>query len=412
MGGMMRDALRLLADRRFAFLFSARTISTLGSGISPIALAFAVLDMPGASAATLGLVFAAQYLPEVLFLLVGGVVADRFQRYWVMVGAETAAGLSFGVLAALFLTGSAQLPLVMALAAISGIARAMLWPAFTGIVPQVVPSEKLESANGLLRLSMNSTQVLGIAIAGGLVMAVGPGWALAIDAASFLAGAALLTGVRVPNVRSAGASMLEDLKHGWREFKSRQWLWVTAMQFAVLNAAVTAGLTVLGPLVAKRDLGAEAWSVIVASGALGTVLGVLVAIRIRPSRPMLVAALSMFMAAPPFLLLGLGAPVSVVAAAAFVSGVCLDIAGVLWCTALQRHVPTEVLSRVSSYGTLSSFVLGPLALLAAGPVVALAGIDTALLGCGGLIFVAGALALLSPQVRQLAAHAADAATVG
>ncbi len=399
----MRDDLRLLTDRRFALLFSARTVSILGTAISPVALAFAVLDLPGASATTLSLVLAAQSVPEVLFLLLGGVVADRFPRYRVMVGAELAAGVSFAVLAALFLLDAAHVPVVMALAAVNGVATAMFFPALTGIVPQVVPQERLQGANGLLRLSMNGSRILGLAVAGALVAVFGTAWALAIDAMSFLISAALLAGVRVPNTRvDMGTSLLGDLRHGWHEFSSRQWLWVIVIQFSILNAAMTAALGVLGPVIAKRDLGgAPAWSAILAAEAIGMVAGVLLAIRIRPSRPMLVATLVMFGTAPPVMLLSLGAPVLIVAASALVAGACIDIFTVLWETALQQHIPPDALSRVGSYDAIGSFMMMPVGLLAAGPAAGLIGVEAALWGCAALIVVPTGLALLSPQLRQL-----------
>ncbi len=403
----MRDDLRLLRERRFALLFAARTTSVLGSAIGPVALAFAVLDLPDATATTLGLVLAAEAVPAVLFMLIGGVVADRFPRYRVMVSADVAAGLSFAALAALFLTDQAHLGPVMALAACHGIAQAMFYPALTGIVPQVVPPDRLQPANGLLRLSMNGSRILGLAIGGGLVATIGPGWALAVDAASFLVSALMLAGVRVANTRSeSGTTMLADLRHGWREFVGRQWIWVIVLQFALVNAAANAGLGVLGPVLAKRDLGgAPAWSLILAAEAAGMVLGVLVAIRFRPKRPMLAATVAMFPTAAPFALLGMHAHVLIVASAAFIAGICIDIFAVLWDTALQQHIPPDALSRVSSYDAVGSFMFGPLGLLAAGPLAGLIGLEEALWGCAALIVLPTALALLSPSVRQLPAGA-------
>lgn len=260
-----------------------------------------------------------------------------------MVGAEVVAGCSLGVLATAFIVGTPAVPLVMGLAAVNGIATAMFYPALTGIVPQVVPADQLQGANGLLRLSTNGSRILGLAVAGALVVFIGPGWALAIDAATFLVSAVLLAGVQVPNTRVDGDSgLLGDLRHGWREFSSRQWIWVIVLQFSVLNAATTAGVGVLGPVIAKRDLGgAAAWSTILAGEAIGMLLGVLVVMRMRPSRPMLVATLAVFGGAPPYILLAGGAPVLVVAAAALVLGVCFDIFGVLWETALQQHIPAD-----------------------------------------------------------------------
>ncbi len=215
----------------------------------------------------------------------------------------------------------------------------------------------------------------------------------------------LLAGVRVPNLRGdQTTSIIADLRHGWREFSSRQWLWVIVLQFSLLNGAFVACVGVLGPVLAKRELGgAGAWSTILAAESVGTLLGVLVAMRIRPARPLLVATLSTFGMGLPFVLLALGAPVLAVAAAALFAGVCIDIFTILWDTALQRHIPPTALSRVASYDMVGSFMVGPLALLVAGPAAGLFGVQAAMLGCVGLMVLATALALLSPQVRTLPA---------
>jgi hypothetical protein len=398
----VRGYLRLLTGRPFALLFAARTTSVLGSAFSPVALAFAVLALPGATATTLGLVLAAQAVPEVAFMLFGGVIADRFPRYRVMVSADLVAGTSVAVLAAVVLTGTARLPLIMALAACNGIAVAIFSPALTGIVPQVVAPDRLQGANGLLRLSTNGARILGLAAAGAVVVAVGPGWALAVDAATFLVSAALLAGLRLPAVRGAsGGTILSDLRHGWREFVSRQWTWVIVLQFSLVNAAWS-GVLVLGPVVAKRDYGGPAaWSILLAGDAIGAVAGVLLAIRLRPRRPLLVATLAVFPMGVPIALLGLRSPLWTIAVTAFAAGASLDVFSVLWDTALQQHIPPAALSRVSSYDWLGSLALGPLGLIAAGPAAAAFGLDWALWGCGLLVVLPTALALLSPSVRNL-----------
>jgi MFS family permease len=350
-------------------------------------------------------VLASQAIPQVLFMLAGGVIADRFPRYRVMVTAEVSAGISYAAAAALILTGTARVPALMALAVCHGIATAMFSPALTGIVPQVVPQDRLQAANGLLRLSGNASRILGYAIAGALVVAVGPGWALAVDAASFLVSAALLSGLKVPATRAgARPSVLTDLREGWHEFSSRQWIWVIVVQFSLVNAAWSAAM-VLGPVVSKRDLGGPAaWSAILAAEAVGMVLGVLLAMRIRPRRPMLVATLAVFPFALPFVLFGIRAPLGFVLAAALVAGCSVDVFGVLWETSLQQNVPAEALSRVSSYDWLGSYLLGPIGMLAAGPAAAAVGPYEALLGCAVLIVCATVAALLAPGVRNLPAR--------
>jgi MFS family permease len=406
----MRNDLRLLRNRRFALLFSARTVSVLGSAITPVALAFAVLGLPGATPGDLGLVLGAETVSLVVFLLLGGVVADRLPRYWVMVVADVVAAVNGAAMAAVFLTGTARLPLVMVLAAIQGMASAMFFPAMTGIVPQVVLGEQLQVANGLLRLAMNSAQIAGLALAGGLVTLIGPGWALLADAATFAISALFLSGLRVPHKHHRDrTSMFADLREGWREFVSRQWVWVVVAQFAVINMAFAAGMGVLGPVFALRELhGAAGWSMVLAAEAVGMVFGVLIALRLRPSRPILTGVLATFVAAVPFLLLGFSAPLIAVMVASLLTGIAFDVFTVLWDTALQKHVPSEALSRVSSYDALGSLALNPLGMVLAGPLAGLFGLRTALLGCAVLIIVPTALALLSPEVRQLTADATSA----
>ncbi len=175
-------------------------------------------------------------------------------------------------------------------------------------------------------------------------------------------------------------------------------------QYTIVVAALNANVGVLGPLVAEEHLGgARAWSVIVAAQALGTIAGAGLAARVRVERPVLVAVLATFPAAAPITLLAWQAPVWSIAAAMFGSGVAADVFAVLWATTVQREIPEEVLSRVSSYEWFGSLAFAPLGLLVAGPVADAVGTGPALAGCAILIVLATAAALLSPSVRGLRA---------
>lgn len=401
-----RRDLELLRDRRFALLFTARTVSVLGSAFAPVALAFGVLELAGANATTLSVVLVAQAVPQIVFMLAGGVLADRFPRYRVMIAGEVLCAAAYTVLAAMLVTGWAPLPGLVVAAALSGIGVALFFPALVGIVPEVVAAERLQSANGLLRLGTNSARIAGYALAGGTVVLVGAGPALAVSAAMFAGSALLIAALRLPpRVRSAtgpATTPLTDLRDGWREFVSRQWLWVIVLQFAFLVMALQAAHGVLGPVVAKEDLGgAAAWSAVLAGEAVGMLVGVLIAIRIRPRRPMLVAVALTLPTALPYLLLGVYAPLWTVVLGAVVMGICFDIFGVLWETSLQREVPPDVLSRVSSYDALGSLMFGPIGLLVAGPAAAVFGARPALIACAGLIVLATLAALCSPGVRNM-----------
>ncbi|MFJ2028124.1 MFS transporter [Streptosporangium sp. NPDC087985] len=404
-----RRDLDMLRDRRFTLLLAARTISVLGSSFAPVALAFGILELPGATATTLSVVLTAEALPMVAFMLVGGVIADRLPRHRVMMAGETLNAAAFSCLAAMLLTGWTPLPALVVAAAASGIAMAILFPALTGIVPDVVPTDRLQTANAMLGLGANSARVAGLVLSGAAVVLLGGGWALAVSATMFAVAAVLIATLRLaPAERGASGnhSVLADLRGGWREFISRQWLWVVVAQFSVLVMAVQAAHGVLGPLVAKESLGgAPAWSAILAGEAVGMLGGVFVALRLRPRRPILVATVLTVPTALPYLLLGLGTPLWTIVAGAVVMGVCFDIFGVLWNTTMQREVPPESLSRVSSYDALGSLMFGPVGLLVAGPLAILIGPRPALLGCAAVVVLSSLAALLSPGVRGLRAPA-------
>ncbi|PJJ05130.1 putative MFS family arabinose efflux permease [Streptomyces sp. 2333.5] len=392
----------LWRDRRFVLLTAARTISVLGNGFARVALSFAVLALPGAGPGQLSLVLACQAVPQLAFVLVGGVLADRVSRSRLMIAADLVGAAAYAGLAAMVLTGHAPLWALCSLAALAGTATALFSPAMDGVIPLLVPAGRLQRANGLLRVGMNSSMLLGLALSGVVVALVGAGWALALNAASFVVSALLIRGLRLSARVRPRASGWSELRDGWREFAGRQWLWVVVVQYAVVVAALNANAGVLGPLATEGGLGgARSWSLIVAAQALGTILGAGLAARLRVHRPVLVAVLATFPAALPIALLAVRAPVPLIALAMFGSGIAPDVFGVLWATTLQREVPEAALSRVSSYDWFGSLAFAPLGLLVAGPVAAHLGVGRTLAVCATLIVLATAAALLSPQVRGL-----------
>ncbi|MGR3870474.1 MFS transporter [Streptomyces graminifolii] len=394
----------LWREPAFVLLASARTVSVLGNGFAAVALAFAVLALPGASPGRLSLVLACQALPQLMFILAGGVIADRMSRARLMALAELMGAVAYTGLAALVLSGHAPLPAMCVLAVAAGTASALFLPAMDGIVPLIVSGERLQQANGLLRVGTNSARLLGLALSGVTVALVGAGWALALNAASFVVSAALTVRLPVavrPPRKSTGWA---DLREGWREFASRQWLWAVVAQWSIVIAALNANVGVLGPLTAERYLGgARAWSVVVAAQALGTIAGAGLAARVRVRRPILVAVLATFPAAVPIALLAVRAPVWLIAAAMFTAGISNDVFGVLWATTIHREIPEESLSRVSSYDGFGSLAFAPLGLLVAGPLSAAVGLGHTLAGCASLIVLATLGALLAPGVRKLRA---------
>jgi predicted MFS family arabinose efflux permease len=410
----LRSRLGPLEERDFRLLFLGRTTSMLGSAFAPVALAFAVIDDLDGSASQLGLVLSAIWVPQVVFILVGGIWGDRLPRQRVLVGTDLVMAATQGTVAALLLAGTAEIWHLVALQVVRGVATAFFFPASTGLVPQVISEPRLLQANALLRLSHNGVMIVGAAAGGLAVAAVGSGWALAFDAATFLGSAAFLVRIRIPaRARATGSTMLRELREGWAEFRSRTWLWAIVVQAMFINGFAHGAFLVLGPIVANESLGgAKAWGVIVACQSAGLVVGGLIVLRARPSRLLLVASLAIFLTAPVYVLLAETAPVAVIAAGAFVTGIGLEVFGVLWDTSLQQEIPRDRLSRVSSYDALGSFVCIPIGLSIAGPIADAIGVEATLYLAAGVVVVATALVLLVRDVRTLrrtVVEAADAA---
>jgi len=398
----VRVALGPFGLRDFRLLFAGELISLLGTAVAPIALAFAVLELTG-SATDLGYVLAAGWAPQVVFILVGGVLGDRLPRTLVMVGANLLSAAAQGVAAGLLLAGVAQVWQLALLQAVRGTATALFFPAAQAVVPEIVETELLQPANALIRLAQNGSTVLGAGVGGILVAAAGPGWAVAFDAATYLASALILVWIRVTRVvRESGQTIVRDLIEGWNEFRSREWLWVIVVCASVGNLVATASFGVLGPLIAKLYLGgAAAYGAILASQGAGFIAGGVLSLRWRPQRPLLVSVLFLLPTAAEIACYAAVRETAVIAAVAFVAGLGLEVFGVNWITALQQHIPRHVLSRVNSYDALGSFVFIPLGLVIAGPLANRFGVTNTLWGFLAVGLVSIGAALLSRDVRTL-----------
>ena len=403
----------LLRDRSFALLAVARTASMGGSSFAPVALAFGVLNLPGGNPELLSIVLTAEMVPLVAFMLLGGIVADRFPRQRVMMVGEFLSASAFALLGTMLLAHWAPTIALCAAAAFSGLGIAIMAPALTGIIPEVLPPDKLQQGNALLALGANTARIAGLVAAGAVVALVGGGWALIGAAVLFATSGVLVAQITGTTDRrgDGSSSMLHDLRVGWREFASREWIWVVVVQFSFLVMAFQACFGVLGPVLAQTELGgASDWTLILAGDAVGMVLGVLIAMRIRPKRPILLGVLLTSLGAPTFAALALGAPLWVVVALAVLMGAAFDVFGVLWNTTMQREVPVEALSRVAAYDALGSLMFGPIGLLIAGHAVVWFGVRESMLGACVLMLLTVAGALLSREVRTLESRPDDALT--
>lgn len=387
----------------FRFLLAGRTVNALGNAIAPVALAFAVLDLTG-SPRDLGLVVGARMLVNVVFLLFGGALADRLPKHHLMVGSSLAAAVTQGVVAALVLSGAATIPLLIALSAVNGMAGALALPASSAILPQLIPAAGRRPAIALSRLSLNGAAIVGAPLGGVIVAGVGPGWGIAVDAATFLVSAVAFALLRLPAPAGPAperTGLLRELRSGWGEFRSRTWLWVVVTAFALINASLSGGMSVLGPVVADDTIGRRAWGLVLAAQTAGMLLGALVAMRVTASRLLLLGVACIAFEVLPVLTLGVAPHLGLLLAAAFLAGLGIEQFAVAWETSMQEHIPPEKLARVYSYDMVGSFVAIPVGQVAAGPIAQAVGVRPTLIGAAALIGLAVAGMLASRDVRNL-----------
>ncbi|MEF2526893.1 MULTISPECIES: MFS transporter [Streptomyces] len=391
------------AGRNYTLLTGAAVITNLGSHGALIASAFAVLEA-GGSGGDVGLVAAARTLPLVLFLLVGGAVADRFPRHRVMVAANALNCASQAAFAVLVLTGTPQLWQMMLLTALCGTGTAFFNPAAEGMLLSSVSGEHANRAFALFRMAMNGAGIGGAALGGAMIAAMGPGWVLAVDAAAFALAGALRAALDVGRVaeRAPGGGLLADLREGWVEFRTRPWLWSIVLQFSVVVAVVGAAEAVYGPLVARDRLGGPApWGLALALFGAGTLAGAVLMMLWKPRRLLLVGTLCVFPLALPSAGLAVPLPVWGLCAVMFVSGAAIEVFGVNWMTTMHQEIPEDKFSRVSAYDWFGSVSMLPLATALAGPAEAAFGRTNALWGCAVLVVAVTAAVLAVPDVRRM-----------
>ena len=393
-----------LRHREFRLLFLGQSISAFGDRLVHVALTFAVLRI-GGSAGDVGIVLAAATVPFVVFLLVGGVWADRLPRQKVMLASDGVRAVSQMWAGYLLIAGSAEIWHLIVLQAVYGTAEAFFQPAQTGLVPLTVPPKEIQKANALIGFTRNFTNVIGPATAGVLVATVGPGAALVVDGGTYIASAVFLALMK-PSVVAGEVELqnfLSDLKDGWTEFVSRQWLWVSVVVFSFWQAIVLAPYLVLGPVVADRALGgASAFALISATYGVGSVLGTVLALRIEPSRPLVWMYLLVLPESLKLLLFAIEAPVPLVALAAGISGIGMSFGITMWFTAMQEHVPQRSLSRVSAYDWMGSVMMLPVGLAVAGALSETLGTGPVLIGAAVWnIFGVGLPLILLPSIRSL-----------
>lgn len=373
-----------------------------GSAMSPVALAFGVLAVTG-SATWLSAVLAASMVPMIATMILGGGIADRYRRDTVLRLTSAGSGVSQAGVAVVLLTH--QHPgFLVPLAAVNGIFQALTTPTLRGIVPQLASGRGIQQANSLLASTRNVSRLVGPAVAGVLTVSVGGGWAIAADAASFLLAAVCFGRMALPSVPAradGGPTMLSELRHGWRYFAARPWIWSVTSAFAVFNAVNMGVWNILGPVIAAGTIGAAGWGLVLGARGAGSLLATVVMVRLRVRRPMVTALSLMTLAGVPLILLGVRANTVWLASAAFAAGVAAEVFTVVWSTVWHIHIPERISSRVGAYDEFGSFVPIPLGQLAAPVLAAAFGVAAVAVTAGVLTVVVMLLPLLLTSLRQI-----------
>jgi MFS family permease len=402
----------VLANRNFRLLLADRLLAPMAATFSLVGVSFAVLAATG-STADLSYVLAAQAAPSLVFLLVGGVIADRIAPQLVIVAANVMVAVGEGLFGILVLTAHPAIWVMIVLELVTGTGIALFYPASMALLPRLVPQEQMQEASAISRLTMNGAMMAGAALAGECVALFGAGWALAVCGIGMLGTVPLLLAIRVAPLerpetaaeREHAPNMIRELREGWSEFRSHTWLWATVLQFAVVLTAWYGGFQVLGPAVAKAHLGgAAAWGLISAAEATGLIVGGLVALRWSPSRPILFVALSGASIAIAPLSLAMVLPLWVICMASFTLGVVIEAMSVVWTVTMAAKIPPDKLARVSAYDGLGSMMGMPVGALVAGPLAARIGMSATQYGAAAIMLVASALALIPSDVRKTRAR--------
>lgn len=369
--------------------------------MAPVGVAFAIIGT-GGSAADLGLVLTASVTATIACLVLGGVVADRFGRRLVMLGSDALRFGAQGAFAGLVIAGHPPLWALAALSGAVGAGTGFFTPALTALTAEIVIGDDLHDANALTGLAKNIGAIGGPALAGALIAVSNAGVVVAVDAATYgvsVLSLALLSLPPAPATRRG--SMLTDLRQGWTAWRSRPWIWLTDIKFALFNAIVYAPLLVLGPVVAQQHLGgAAAWGLILSAQGAGAVAAGIGLIGRRPRRPLLVVTMAHAAWALPLAGLALLLPVPAIAAMGFLAGMASAVFLAIWTTTMQRNVPPRLLSRVSSYDYLTSFAAGPIGLATVGPLAGHVGTATVLWAGAIWQLVSTAIAICLPQLRR------------
>ena len=400
---MLAQLKNLSSHEGFSMLVTARLISNVGNGLSPIALAYGVLSLPGADGSDLSIVMGARYLPLIIFMLFGGVFADRFQRNRIVGGSDIIGSVLVAVSAISLIAGFSSILLLAVMGALFGVLNALWWPAMSGVLPEILPKEKLQEGNAIIGLMSNIGVVFGTLLGGVIVTLTSPGWALLIDGATFFIAGLIVWNLKLDaKSRIESPGIISDLRVGWREFISRSWLVTMVIAFAFINMAFDSMITILGPLnFSDPETGPRNWSYNLAGLTIGMMIGGIIVLKFKFKHPLFVSMILVAISGIWDFALAFDLSLAISIAAGIFSGIAVEIFLVTWSTSMQTHIPEESFSRVNAYDSLGSYGFAPLGIIIAGPLAEAFSVNSILFATGSITLLASAVALSVKSVRTL-----------
>ncbi|GAA3001613.1 MFS transporter [Streptomyces fulvorobeus] len=390
-----------LWNRNFRLFFVARTVALFGDGMIPVALTAGLLGA-GRPASSVGFALAAWMGPLAFFVLFGGVLADRFTPRRMMIIADVLRLGGAVVLCVTFTAGDPPLWVVYALSSVAGVGAALFQPGVASTVPRV--SADVQRANAVLRVAEALMTMAGPAFAGVLVGLASAGAVYAANAVTFAVSGVCLFLLRLapaPSDEAVRGTFAAELVDGWREFMARSWLW------GVIAVWTVYGFTVLGPMLPLTAVlvteghGSTTYGVMMAVNGAGSVLGGLLALRLRPRRPLAAGAVALSGVALTLLTLGFDMSVPALAAGQFVGGAVSAFWLVMWSTTVQTHVPPEALNRLHAYDVAGSLLMVAAGRALAGPVAEAVGAPEVLLAGAVINMGVVAVLLVARPIRRL-----------
>ena len=397
--------LKSIATRRYVKrFFVARFFSNFGTGMGPIALAFGILHVKQSGTGELGLVLAAETAAMLCMLPFGGVIADKFGRIKICAVADIVGGVFLLVQVYYFYTGHVPLAALLFSNIGFGLMWGIFWPAFSGVLPALLPEEELQQGNAINQFISNFALISGTAVGGFLVARYGSTSALGFDALTFIFSGSML--IKFMHLTPAHPdhenSVREDLLEGWKVFISFPWIVITVAGFSLIVMVWAGAESVLGPLISLKYFhGPQSWAFVLSCESIGFLVGSLIAMKIKIRYPMRFLTGISFTLTLYILALARPQSLQVIALAAFLWGITLDLWSSLWSTAFQRTIPREALSRASAFDGLGTMSLRPLGLAISAPLVSWLGLTRTLEIFSGISAVVIVAVLSTPAVRKM-----------